>query len=55
MTKQRINCMVTACTHHRKDNACDLGEIRIAQCDDHGKDDHESLCSNFEHQGKGGY
>ncbi len=48
MTSQKINCMVTKCKHNGHENSCELKAIKIADINDRGRVDHETLCSNFE-------
>ncbi len=48
MASQKISCMVNNCRHNGQDNCCELKSIKISECNDHGKVDHETLCSNFE-------
>lgn len=48
MPSQKISCMVNQCRHNKQDNCCDLKSIKISECNDRGRVDHETLCSSFE-------
>jgi hypothetical protein len=48
LASQKISCMVENCKHNGQDNCCELKSIKISECNDRGKVDHETLCSNFD-------